>query len=178
MAEFVVHPRRPSARHRRGDDPRRAREIAGHNRFWAHGTLEPARATAARWGWCRSASSFRCGARSTTSPRRTCPTACASAPTPGPTDDAELLRVNNAAFSRHPEQGGWTDADLAERRAEPWFDPDGLFLAFDDTPRAAWLPLDEGARRQAGLGEVYVVGVDPAAQGRGLGGMLTPVGLA
>ncbi len=31
---------------------------------------------------------------------------------------------------------------------------------------------------EAGLGEVYVVGVDPAAQGSGLGGLLTAVGVA
>ncbi len=52
----------------------------------------------------------------------------------GPADDAELLRVNNAAFDWHPEQGGWTEAEIDERRAESWFDPDGLFLAFDEDP--------------------------------------------
>ena len=50
----------------------------------------------------------------------------------GPDDDDELLRVNNAAFAWHPEQGGWTEADIAERRGEAWFDADGLFLAFDE----------------------------------------------
>ena len=41
--------------------------------------------------------------------------------------------------------------------------------------QAAGLPLDEG--HNGDLGEVYVVGVDPAAQGRGVGAALTLVGL-
>ena len=70
----------------------------------------------------------------------------------GPDDDAELLRVNNAAFAWHPEQGGWTAADIAERRGEPWFDAAGLFMAFDEqTGKLLGLPLDQGAqRRRAG----------------------------
>jgi mycothiol synthase len=88
------------------------------------------------------------------------------------------LRVNNSAFATHPEQGGWTDADLAERRAEPWFDPDGLFLAFSERTGALlgfhWTKVHA---ESDGLGEVYVVGVDPAAQGSGLGGVLTAVGI-
>jgi mycothiol synthase len=97
----------------------------------------------------------------------------------GAADDAELLRVNNAAFATHPEQGGWTAADLDERRSESWFDPEGLFLAFDEQTDVLrgfhWTKVHSD---QTGLGEVYVVGVDPAAQGSGLGGLLTAVGVA
>jgi mycothiol synthase len=93
-----------------------------------------------------------------------------------PDDDAELLRVNNAAFSWHPEQGGWTEADIAERRGESWFDPEGLFLAFDQKS-GALLGFHWTKVHDAGLGEVYIVGVDPQSQGRGLGATLTLVGL-
>ena len=108
----------------------------------------------------------------------------------GPDDDAELLRVNNAAFAAHPEQGGMTAAQLAERRREPWFDPAGLFLAFGD-PDNDWDNDRANGRAgkllgfhwtkvhpdQPGLGEVYVLGVDPSAQRRGLGRVLTAVGV-
>jgi len=97
----------------------------------------------------------------------------------GAADDAELLRVNNAAFAEHPEQGGWTATDLAERRAEWWFDPEGLFLAVDEQTDALlgfhWTKVHA---QEPGLGEVYIVGVDPSAQGTGLGGLLTSVGVA
>ncbi|MFZ2512243.1 MAG: mycothiol synthase, partial [Gordonia sp. (in: high G+C Gram-positive bacteria)] len=101
----------------------------------------------------------------------------------GPGDDAEILRVNNAAFSWHPEQGGWTQAQIDERTGADWFDPAGLFLAVDRTDPNRLLGLHwtkvhpAGEKGPDALGEVYVVGVDPAAQGRGLGTLLTVVGL-
>ena len=69
---------------------------------------------------------------------------------------------------------GWTEADIAERRSEAWFDPQGLFLAFEGDRLLGfhWTKVHNPA-----LGEVYVVGVDPAAQGRGLGAELTLLGM-
>ncbi|TWE18915.1 mycothiol synthase [Kitasatospora atroaurantiaca] len=89
-------------------------------------------------------------------------------------DDAEWLRLNALAFAHHPEQGSWTEQDLADRIAEPWFDPAGFFLATrgDRLVGFHWTKV-----HPEGLGEVYVVGVDPAEQGSGLGRALTAVGL-
>ena len=91
-----------------------------------------------------------------------------------PGDEAELLRVNAAAFAHHPEQGRMDAAELAERMAENWFDPEGLLVA-DGGDRL--LGFHWTKRHSATLGEVYVVGIDPAAQGLGLGKVLVDAGL-
>ena len=91
-------------------------------------------------------------------------------------DDAEeLLRVNAAAFAHHPEQGAMDAANLAERMAEPWFDPAGLLIATDGDGRLLgfhWTKVHD-----SGHGEVYVVAVDPASHGRGVGSVLLRAGL-
>jgi mycothiol synthase len=91
-----------------------------------------------------------------------------------PGDEAELLRVNAAAFAHHPEQGGMDAEELAERMAEPWFDPADLIVAVDG---ARMYGFHWTKRHSATLGEVYVMAIDPEAQGKGLGRALVDVGL-
>jgi mycothiol synthase len=147
-------------------------------RVWAHGNLEPARAIAATLGLKAVRELWQMRRTLRGLPPAVVPAGVAVRTYRGPPDDAELLRVNNAAFWWHPEQGGLTPDDIAERRAEPWFDAGGLFLAFDERTHKLvafhWtkLHLDH-----PGLGEVYVLGVDPDERGRGLGRALTLVGL-
>ncbi|WP_081239297.1 mycothiol synthase [Streptomyces viridosporus] len=90
-------------------------------------------------------------------------------------DDAAWLAVNAAAFAHHPEQGSLTQRDLDDRKAEPWFDPEGFFLA-EQEGRIVGFHWTK-AHRAEGLGEVYVLGVSPDAQGGGLGKALTTIGL-
>jgi mycothiol synthase len=90
-------------------------------------------------------------------------------------DDAEeLLRVNALAFADHPEQGAMDGDNLAERMAEPWFDPADLLLAERD---GRVIGFHWTKRHDDRLGEVYVVGIDPAAQSLGLGRVMTLAGL-
>ncbi|MGB3334650.1 MAG: mycothiol synthase [Mycobacterium sp.] len=199
MAELVVA---PHAR-RRGIGAAMVRAALartdGGARFWAHGTLPAAQSTAEALGLAtvRELLQMRRSLRGVPEPptvqrgsteesrswdRRIgtmVPPGVTIRTYAGPDDDAELLRVNNAAFSWHPEQGGWTAEELAQRRAEAWFDPAGLFLAFDGPVLLGfhWTKIHTGKPGAERAGEVYVVGVDPAAQGRGLGRVLTEIGL-
>lgn len=176
MAELVV---RPSAR-RRGIgtamvNAARSR-TGGKIRFWAHGTTEPASALAAAMNMRPVRELIRMRRPLADIPEVVVPEGIRIRNYAGASDNPELLRVNNAAFAWHPEQGGWTEADIAGRAGEHWFDPEGLFIAVDESGGRVlgfhWTKIHD-----AELGEVYVVGVDPAEHGRGLGRVLTLAGI-
>lgn len=168
---------------------------AGATRFWAHGAHPGARRVAAKLGLVESRElrllEITGWAPSTLSPK---PPAGISirAFRPGEDDEA-WLKLNAEAFASHPEQGQWTRTDLAERLNEPWFDPAGFFLA--ERVSAAQPERVSGAERelvgfhwtkthpagayaQEEVGEVYVLGVSPRAQGLGLGRVLLHLGMA
>jgi mycothiol synthase len=93
---------------------------------------------------------------------------------PGVDEDA-WLAVNNRAFDRHEEQGGWDRATLTQRESQEWFDPSGFLLAEDDGRLTGFCWTKVHAN---GLGEIYVIAVDPTAQRTGLGKALVLGGLA
>ena len=99
-----------------------------------------------------------------------------------PADEGALLEVNATAFAHHPEQGHMTHEDFTERTREPWFDPAGLFLAVPDgvdgPPLLGFHWTKVHREEDPAYGEVYVVAVNPKAAGRGLGTLLTHVGVA
>jgi len=193
-AELAVHP----GHRRRGLGRALVEELLDESpderlRLWAHGEHPDASALAARMG-------FRRG-RVLLQMRRSL-----YAPVPAPLlprgvrlrqfevgrDEHAWLEVNARAFADHPEQGAWTEREVAIRESEPWFDPAGFLLAEstgeDGVPAGRLLGFHwtkvHGARPDAGdgheheaIGEVYVLGVDPDAQGMGLGPVLTLAGL-
>ena len=167
----------------------------GRLRLWAHGMQPAAGALAARLGFVSSRVLWQ---------MRRSLYAVLPAPDlpPGVSvrtfvvgqDEEEWIRVNNAAFADHPDQGRWTLEDLQVREREAWFDPRGFFLAERDGRVIGfhWTKVhgatehldshqhDDGHahdHEHDPIGEVYVVGTDPSAQGQGLGPAMTLVGL-
>ncbi len=179
-AELAVHPD-----HRRAGLGRMFLGLALDEnpdvRVWAHGDLPAARALAAAEGlapvrdlWVMS----RAVDASPTIAEPVLPQGFSSR-TFQPGDEDPWLDLNARAFVHHPEQGRMTRADLDARMAEPWFDPAGLlFIVDDSTGELAASHWTKVADPTSGVGEVYVVAVDPAHQGKGLGNAVTALGLA
>jgi mycothiol synthase len=96
-------------------------------------------------------------------------------------DEAAWVHANNRAFAHDPDQGGWTETDLQRLEAKPWFDPDGFLVAAAGEGIAGfcWTKLHPAAppHEPHRLGEIYVIGVDPSHQGKGLGRALVLGGL-
>ena len=94
-------------------------------------------------------------------------------------DEEAWLDTNNRAFEGHPEQGGWTMAQLRERMAADWVDLDGFLVA--DAPDgdgligSCWTKVHRASAPV--LGEIYVISVDPRFHGQGWGRSLTVAGL-
>jgi mycothiol synthase len=157
---------------------------------WAHGTLPAARRLAETNGLVPVRELLRLGRDLGGS---TGPEASAElAPPAGfalrsfrPGDEEAVLAVNAAAFASHPEQGSLSPSGLADRMAEPWFDPDGLLLAVQPAEDGAddrvvglhWTKVEPAGSKPPD-GEVYVLGVHPDAAGHGLGSFLLAAGLA
>ena len=146
---------------------------AGETRFWAHGDLPAAQALAAaqRLGAVRTLLVLRLEMAATPEPERVPDGVTIRSFEP---DDVDaIVRVNGRAFASHPEQGAMDRPDFEQRASSDWFDPAGLFVAVrdDDVVGFHWTKVEDG------IGEVYVVGVDPAEQGSGLGSALTTTGL-
>jgi mycothiol synthase len=148
-------------------------------RLWAHGKHPGAVRLAERFGFTRARVLLQLR-RSLLSPleRPRLPDGVRLRPFVVGADEQRFVEVNNRAFAWHPEQGGWDVESVRIREAEPWFDPEGFLLAVDGEDRLLgfhWTKVH--SKSEPPIGEVYVLGVDPSAHGRGLGVGLTLAGL-
>jgi mycothiol synthase len=144
-------------------------------RIWAHGDLAAAAGLAASAGFSRARSLWQMARPLTEVPPepRIPSGVVVDTFVPG-LDDEEWVGLNARAFADHPEQGRLTLADLQQRMAQPWFDAAGFFVARRAVGMVGfhWTKVHDDM-----VGEVYVLGVDPAEQRTGLGRALTLVGL-
>jgi mycothiol synthase len=104
-------------------------------------------------------------------------------------DNEAWVAANNRAFAGHPEQSNWTLRDLEIRCREGWFDPSGFLIAELDGQIAGfcWTKIHGGHSHRHTknepehdhdpIGEIYIMGVDPRFQGKGIGRAITIAGL-
>ena len=180
-AELAVHPN-----HRRHGVGRHLLQALldqcdGELRLWAHGQHGGAAELAQSMGFAQSRVLWQM--------RRSLLAPLERAPLPGDVvlrpfepdrDVAAWLALNERAFQHLPDQATWTQTDLERRMLEPWFDPNGFIVA--DRPDGMcgfnWTKIHGNHHHgHDAIGEIYVIAVDPAQQGRGLGRVLTIAGL-
>ena len=89
------------------------------------------------------------------------------------------LDLNNAIFKVHPDQGNWALADLENRMAEAWFDPNGFFLCVNNgiIVGFCWTKIHKDFVNADPLGELYVIGVHPDFANKGIGTAVCTEGL-
>jgi mycothiol synthase len=92
-------------------------------------------------------------------------------------DDATLLRINNAAFDWHPDQRDWDAARLAAKVQAGDLIADDVLLLEDAGDVVGFCWTKPHPHRDPPEGEIYVIAVDPAHHGKGLGRALTLAGL-
>ncbi|MCW3765964.1 mycothiol synthase [Paenarthrobacter ureafaciens] len=149
---------------------------------WSHGNHEAAAELASRFGYgpVRELRKMRLMSSASSLPDAALPPGVTlRAFVPGQ-DEQAWLAANRAAFAHHPEQGSMTLADLKAREEEAWFDPEGFLLAVDADGTLLgyhWTKVHPKQGPHPAIGEVYVVGVTPDAQGSGLGKALTVAGI-
>lgn len=194
VAELIVHPER----RRRGVGTELAQALIDRVgvapardtlRIWSHGDHAGAVALAERLGFRRERELLvmrAAGIDEAGEPRwaeRTLPRELRLRTFVPGQDEQALVAVNARAFAWHPEQAALTVADVLAEQEQDWFDPAGFFLAEDSDGELAgfhWTKIHPANPYRFGgepVGEVYVLGVDPDAQGGGLGKALTVAGL-
>ena len=165
------------------------KSVAGQRlRLWSHGDLPGAKSLALKNGLTHARTVIQMR-RSLTDPiPEIDPQIPIRSFLPG-LDESAWLELNNSAFTGHPEQSNWQARDLEIRSKEGWFDPRGFLIAEIEGAMAGfcWTKIHGGHthRHSAGetehdhdpIGEIYIMGVNPKFQGRGIGRAVTIAGL-
>jgi len=145
----------------------------GESSFWAHGDLPAAAALARSAGLTAQRTLLVLRLTMVDAPDVDRALAGITLRSYQPSDADTIIAINARAFANHPEQGSMDRADFERRTASDWFEPTGLFVAERDGRIVGF----HWTKIEGGIGEVYVIGIDPEAQGSGLGKALTARGI-
>jgi mycothiol synthase len=182
-AEIVVHPsfRRHGIGRQLLATVESLAEQAGARdlKLWAYGALPASEAIAHERGIAPSRSLLQLERPLDALPSTSMPTGYAIRTFEPARDSAAWLRLHNAVFALHPENGSWSADDLEMRLRQPWFDAGDFLLAEREGKIVGfnWLKRVPEAPPDQPEGEIYIIGVADSERGRGLGRALALLGL-